>query len=263
MINGELTVKNHQRMSFNKIFAKMQPGPEIFWPGCAILSLGNEITEKTYNLLKKKIPNLSYSTFCCGKPSLHIYGGKDFNNRIDFINKALKGNGTETIYTLCPNCFVTLSEFSNFNVRSAWSLIDECFPNEKYDMLKGETMSLHDPCPITEDIESADHVRSVLNKMGVEILEFKNNRDRTICCGKKNMIMALQPEKGKKLFEIRASQAPSKDIVTYCASCVDTFRNNNFNAKHVLELLWQTDAKGSWVNRYKTVKALQGGDKNA
>jgi len=93
--------------------------------------------------------------------------------------------------------------------------------------------------------------------MGVEILEFKNNRDKTICCGKKDMIMAIYPEKGKKLFDVRASQAPSKDIVTYCASCVDTFRDNSFNANHILELLWQTETKGSWLNRYKTVKVAK------
>lgn len=263
MTSKELIVKNHQIMSFNKIFAKIQPGSEIFWPGCAILSLGSGITEKTYSLLKTKIPNLSYSTFCCGKPSLHINEGKAFNKRMDYIKKALKESGTEKIYTLCPNCFVTLSEFSSISVQSAWSLIDENFPNEKYNILKGKAMSLHDPCPVIKDIESAEHVRSILNKMGVEILEFKNNREKTICCGKKNMIMALQPERGKKLFEIRASQAPSKDIVTYCASCVDTFKNNNFNAKHVLELLWQTESKGSWINRYKTVRAVQRSGKNA
>jgi Fe-S oxidoreductase len=257
MNNRELIVKNHQIMSFNKIFAKMQLGQELFWPGCAILSLGSEITEKTYNLLKTKIPELSYSTFCCGKPSSHIYNGKDFKKRMDFIKKNLKENGTKKIYTLCPNCYVTLSEFSGIQVQSAWSLIDECLPNEKYNMLKGVKMSLHDPCPIVKDLESADSVRSILNKMGVEILEFKNNRNKTICCGKKDMLMAIYPEKGKKLFDIRASQAPSKDIVTYCASCVDTFRDNSFNANHILELLWQTEAKSSWLNRYKTVKVIK------
>lgn len=263
MNNRELIVKNHQIMSFNKLFAKIQPGQEIFWPGCAILSLGSEITEKTYSLLKTKIPELSYSTFCCGKPSMHIYEGKDFEKRINFIKKKLKENGTKKIYTLCPNCYVTLSEFSGLCVQSAWSLIDECFPADKYNLLKGMAMSLHDPCPVVKDIESAEHVRNILNKMGVEVLEFKNNRDKTICCGKKNMLMTINPEKGKKVFEARASQAPSKEIVSYCAACVDTFRNNSFNASHILELLWEIETKGSWLNRYKSVKAVQRSENHA
>ncbi len=260
----ELIVKNHQTMSFNKIFAKIQPGEEIFWPGCAILSLGSEITEKTYNLLKTNMPNMSYSTFCCGKPSLHINEGKDFISKADFFRKAFKKNKTKIIYTLCPNCFVTLSEFCDIEVKSAWSLIDEFFPKEKYNILQGKKLSLHDPCPIVKDIESTEHVRSILSKMGVEILEFKNNKHKTICCGKKNMLMTLDPEKGKKLFELRSVQAPSNDIVSYCASCVDTFKQNSFNSKHILELLWQTNVNGSWVNRYKAVRTIQkSGGRNA
>ena len=80
--------------------------------------------------------------------------------------------------------------------------------------------------------------------------------------------MTLQPEKGRKLFELRAAQAPSKDIVTYCGACRDTFKQNSFNgisfnAKHILELLWQTEAPSSWVNRYKSVKSFDRSSKNA
>ncbi|MFA9422052.1 MAG: heterodisulfide reductase-related iron-sulfur binding cluster [Sedimentibacter sp.] len=210
-----------------------------------------------------KIPNLSYSTLCCGKPSKHIYGGKDFLNIKNKLKKIFLQNGTKNIYTLCPNCFVTLSEFSEVNVQSAWSLLDDCFPKENYNILDGKSYSLHDPCPIAKDIETADHVRSILNKMGVEILEFENNKEKTICCGKKNMLMALEPEKGNKLFELRASQAPSKNIVTYCASCKDTFIQNSFNASHVLELMFQTETDSSWINRYKAVKCLQRSSGNA
>lgn len=259
----ELIVKNHQIMSFNKIFATMQPGHDIFWPGCAILSLGGGITEKTYSLLKTKIPDLSYSTICCGKPSKHINEGKDFQNRKELLIKSFKENKVKNIYTLCPNCLVTLSEFSEVHVQSAWSLIDEYFPEEGYGILKGKSYSLHDPCPVVYDIEAADYVRSILYKMGAEILEFKNNKEKTMCCGKKNMLMALEPLKGKRMFDRRALQAPSKDIVTYCASCRDTFSQNSFNAHHVLELLFKTEANSSWINRYKTVKSLQRRNENA
>lgn len=263
----ELIVKNHQIMSFTKIFAAMEPGQDLFWPGCAVLSLENGIVEKTYSFLKAINPKLSYSTFCCGKPSLHIYGGKDFEKKVEFIEKSLKENGTKNIYTLCPNCYVTLSEHSSFNVKSIWSLIDENFPEEKYNIYEGKKFSLHDPCPIVKDIEATIHVRSILKKMGAKVLEFRNNKDKTLCCGKKNMLMALEPEKGTKIFELRASQAPSNNIVTYCASCMDTFKQNSFNAYHVLELLFNDDVdnntNSSWVNRYKTVNNLRKGKKNA
>lgn len=259
----ELIVKNHQLMSYNKIFANIQPGQDIFWPGCAVLSHGREITEKTYLLLKKKIPGLVYSTYCCGKPSKHINNGKDYIKIENTLHKLFKENKVKKIYTLCPNCLVTLSEYEEINVQSAWALIDEIFPQEKHDILKGECYSIHDPCPIVHDIEAADHVRNILNKLGIEVLEFKNNKEKTICCGKKNMLMALNPEKGKKLFELRASQAPSNKIVTYCASCRDTFKQNSYDSKHILELLFETEASSSWVNRFRAVSFIKKEQDNA
>jgi len=255
----EITVKNHQIMSFNKIFARITTSEEVFWPGCAMLSLGSDINIKTYNLLKSKIPNLGYSTYCCGKPSLHINDGIDFPKRKQVLNDLFKRNNIKKIYTLCPNCYGTLSKHCNVEIESAWKLIDEFFPEDKLNILKGQTYTLHDPCPITDDLGACDYVRSILNKLGVEVLEFKNNREKTICCGKKNMIMALEPEKGQKIFALRAAQAPSKNIVTYCASCVDTFKQNSFNAHHILELLWQIESNGSWVNRYKSVSTFKRG----
>jgi len=258
MNTRELIVKNHQILSFNKIFSATSNGEDVFWPGCAVLSMGSEITDKTYSLLKTVIPALSYSTSCCGKPSLHIKGGEDFKKRKEFLESTFIKNGVKNIYTLCPNCFVTLGKFSEIQVQSAWHLIDEYFPQGSRGILSKRAFSLHDPCPIVEDIEAAEHVRSILRKMGAEVMEFKNNREHSLCCGKKNMLMALNPEKGKKMFDLRASQAPSRNIATYCASCRDTFKQNSFASYHVLELLFQIEANSSWINRYRAVKYMKG-----
>ena len=124
----ELVVKNHQRMSFNKIFAHIKPGENLFWPGCAMLSFGEELNIAAYRFLKGQIPDLSFSTYCCGNPSMHIEHGKGFVERLGTIKKTLKANGVKNIYTLCPNCYVTLAEHTDFNVQSAWFLLDEGSP---------------------------------------------------------------------------------------------------------------------------------------
>ena len=259
----ELIIKNHQIMSFNKTFAYLNPGKDIFWPGCAMLSFGSALNTAAYGLLKKSLPNLSVCTFCCGNPSIHIYEGKDFSKRVKFIEESLKDRGVENIYTLCPNCYVTLSENTGFNVKSAWSIIDESLPRDKHDILKGRSFLIHDPCPIVKDISGSEHVRNILKNLGAEIIEFKNNKEKTACCGKKNMIMALNPEKGNKIFKSRSAQIAEEEIVTYCASCVDTFRDNNFSAHHILELIFQIEGKSSWINRYDAVKNFKRGCGNA
>ncbi len=259
----ELIVKSHQVLSFNRMFSATSSGADVFWPGCAVLSMGSEITNKTYRLLKTAIPELSYSTSCCGKPSKHINHGEDFKKIKEFLKSSFKENRIKNIYTLCPNCFVTLGEFSEVNVQSAWHIIDEYFPKDCLGILNGRKFSLHDPCPVVNDIEAAEHVRSILHKMGAEVLEFTNNKEKTVCCGKKDMLMALNPKGGKKLFDLRASQAPSKNIVTYCASCRDTFKQNSFTSYHVLELLFQIEANSSWTNRYRAVKSMKRRNENA
>lgn len=261
MIKGEISIRTHQILSFSSIFAELSLGANIFWPGCAILSMGEDIVMKTYELLKTQIPDLKLSTMCCGKPSLHINSGEPYERRKQFLNEAFKKNSTKRIYTLCPNCQHTLSDNSDCEIISAWTVLDEAIPKEKYNIYKGRELSLHDPCPIKDHLENTVAARNILNKLGVDILEFVNNREKTLCCGKKNMIMTLEPEKGQQLFQIRANQAPSKEIVTYCASCVDTFRQNNFQAYHILELLWEMKTTGSWRNRYSLVKNIKREDK--
>ena len=253
----EFIVKNHQMLSFSRVFAVTGQGENVFWPGCAVLSMGSELSKRTYDFLKKLIPNLTYSTACCGKPSKYILGGKDFPKRRTFLEQTLSEKGVRTIYTLCPNCFDTLREIEGVRVVSVWAMIDQNFPDEARGILEGRALAIHDPCPIGSDIESAQYVRNILEKMGAEVLEFKNNREKTLCCGKKNMIMALDPKRGQRMFNARAKQAPCRDIVTYCASCKDTFVDNEFECSHVLELLFQIKASPSWVNRYKAVKSLE------
>lgn len=253
MNKGKINIKTHQFFSFNKIFAILQKGENVFWPGCAILSMGENITISTYELLKEQIPDLKMGTLCCGNPSLHIDGGLPYEKKKKYINEELRKAGVKRIYTLCPNCQNTLYDNCHCEIISAWVILDKAIPKELYDFYKGRKLSLHDPCPVRAHLENPRAVRNILIKLGIDILEFENNKERTLCCGKKNMIMELDPEKGKKIFQVRANQAPSKSIVTYCASCADTFKSSGFEGIHILELLWQTETNKSWSNRFKTV----------
>jgi len=87
MIKGEISIKTHQILSFSSIFAELSLGANIFWPGCAILSMGEDIVMKTYELLKTQIPDLKLSTMCCGKPSLHINSGEPYERRKQILYK--------------------------------------------------------------------------------------------------------------------------------------------------------------------------------
>lgn len=254
----EQVVENHQLLSFSKLFAMHGEGAHVFWPGCAVLSLGEELAVGTYQLLQELIPDLSYSTMCCGKPSIHIRGGEGYPKRLAQIQGEVAQKGTRVIYTMCPNCYNTLGKLEDVEIRSIWKILDEQLPARFYGVLAGRAFSLHDPCPIKQgDLESAEHVRSILSKMGAEVLEFAHNRANTICCGKRNMLMALDPKRAEQVFAARAKEAPSREVVTYCASCKATFGDRDFTSHYLLELMLGLDQKGSWKKRYQSVRALK------
>ncbi len=50
MVKGKISIKTHQLLSFSSLFIELSPGENVFWPGCAILSMGEEIVMKTYEL---------------------------------------------------------------------------------------------------------------------------------------------------------------------------------------------------------------------
>ena len=255
---NQMIVENHQLLSFSPFFAKVKHGnlkennlenKIVFFPGCSLMSLGEEAVMALYEILLIQHSKMGISGYCCGKPSKHIWQGKKFKKRASIIKLEHKG----IIYTACPNCYKTLGD-EGFEVKSIWPLIDECLPREKFEIHSGKTMMIHDPCTARNNTADHEAVRNIMRKLGIDVLEFENNREKTLCCGKINMTMALDNEKGMKLLEKRASQCKTSDVVSYCASCVHSFGLAGKNGIHVAELIISKKLNPSWGNRIKFVK---------
>ena len=262
---NQLIVENHQLLSFSPVFAKkisktrldvMQGDGEqneenIFFPGCSLMSLGYDAVIELYDILLKMDPQMGISGFCCGKPSKHIWEGKKLSKRTEKIKK----NHKAKIYTACPNCFKTLGD-GGMDVVSIWPLIDKYFPQDKKNIYAGDEMMIHDPCTAKNNDLDHDAVRSIMSKLGINVLEFENNRKNTLCCGKINMTMALNPEKGMRILEKRLSQCTSPKVVSYCASCVHSFGMGGYQGMYVSELFLQKKKKSSWGNRIGFIMKL-------
>lgn len=250
----QMIVENHQILSFSPFFAKIKGDyvseeELVFFPGCSLMSLGEESVMQLYDILLKSYPKMKLSGFCCGKPSKHIWGGKKFKSRIEKIKKHHKG----TIYTACPNCFKTFGD-EGFKVESIWPVVDEYFPEEKLNIYDQEQITIHDPCTARNNVKDHDAVRSIMNKMGISVVEFDNSRTKTLCCGKINMTMALNPEKGIRILEKRVSQCKTDKIASYCASCVHSFGMAGKQGFYISELLLKKKNSPSWINRINFVK---------
>ena len=271
---GYNTIKFHQINSFSPIFSRSyinNKTKKIFLPGCSLSSYSPDIVIKTYDYLKSNIDDISLAVECCGKPTLAMGDEKKFKKYYSKLDNIFKENKIEEVIVACPNCFDTIRNSSkDIKVTSLWSVINEFkIPNEikkHYDDIEQE-FSLHDPCPIRYESKIHDDVRDILKDLGVKIVEFDKNRDKSECCGAGAMVRVTNPEISIKQTNKRANEAKSDTVVSYCESCCESMMSVGKNSIHILDFIFNEDVINKkkfaqnrtsvihkWKMRYKTVQ---------
>ena len=101
--------------------------------------------------------------------------------------------------------------------------------------------ALHDSCGARGDAETQRSVRDILKKLGVSILETEYSGDRSPCCGYGGLTSYTNRELAHELAEkcLERSDAP---YVSYCMACRDRFAREGRESRHILELVYGTDA---------------------
>lgn len=251
---GYKTVKVHQSNSFSPIFSKsfIKPNTKsIFFPGCSLSSYKNDIVLKTYEYLKFHIEDISLVFECCGKPTLSIGDLDRFNNYYSKLESKFNENDIYEVIVACPNCYKTIKHNSkNIKVKIIWEVINEYgIPKELNNYYKDidKMFSLHDPCPIRDVDIIHESVRTILNELGVKIVEFDKNRNKSECCGSGGMVRVTNPQLAKKQTNKRANQSKTDNIVTYCESCCESMLSVNKQTLHILDFMFNED-----VLKYKT-----------
>ena len=271
---GYNTIKFHQINSFSPIFSSNYINnntKKVFLPGCSLSSYSPDIVMKTYNYLKSNIGDISLLIKCCGKPTLAMGDEKKFKDYYSKLEKIFKENEIEEVIVACANCLDTIKNNSkDIKVTSLWSVINEIkIPNElinNYDDINKE-FSLHDPCPIRYESKIHDDVRNILNDLGVKVVEFDKNREKSECCGAGAMVRVTNPEISIKQTKKRASEAKSDTVVSYCQSCCESMLSVGKKSLHILDFIFNEDVINKnkftqdktsvvhkWKMRYKTAK---------
>jgi len=247
----------HQALSFSSLCAKSKPAKAVFWTGCAPMKLGGGIMEKTYNALKKAVPDLGFSSWCCAKPTFATGSCRQKAKRQGQLLEHFEKSGIKQLYTLCPNCKLTASEHFGIEALSAWPLLAEYtkkFPAQGRNFV-GDYI-LHDPCSAKNDTSSHKAVREILDARGAKFTEFECCKEKPLCCGRKNMLFATNPSASRELLEKRIGDAKGLPIISYCESCVEAFRGAGHPAYNLLEILFDVKVTRSHSNRIKNAKAL-------
>ena len=251
--SGNLGMACHQAVSFCSGMMRIPRTEAIFWPGCALLNLDGEILQKTLDVLRRAEPELRLAAGCCGQPTVYLFPEKAEKRREKLV-KNLKKQGVRWIYTACPNCTLQLKELPGFEILPIWPVLAQVL--EESDVSPSQERFIwHDPCPTRNDPVQQAGVRSLLAISGCDYVEPEHTGAKTRCCGNFHMLRAADPEKSARMRRRRLEDLGEERIIlSSCEGCLDAFRSEGRETRHLLEVLFGKSRARSWANRIKTTR---------
>lgn len=193
---------------------------KVFAPGCALVLYKPELAEKIHSILNKKLGEINQLATCCRHDP-------QFVKQTEVIN-------------VCPGCDKRFGkDYQNTSTISLWEILadSDFFPFPDY---QGRSMSIHDACPTRENERVHNAIRTILRKMNITLVEPKNTRTKSICCGD-SFYGVIPTEKVIEQMEKRASEMPLEDVVVYCISCIKSMFNGGKTPHYLIDLLFEEE----------------------
>jgi len=271
---GKTVIDTHQSLSFSNVFStkirlKSSKSSQtqskrkvIFYPGCSPSAHSPNMIQGVQDYMNEHVESILFKK-CCGNPTLSVGQIDKFNAYTNPLVKDVTLLDPEAIVVLCMNCHNTLSKlFPKIEVLTLWEfMIEHGLPNTQTP-INGPTFTLHDPCPTRKHSKIHNAVRQVLSIGKIDYEEFEHNKDQTVCCGSGAMLSVIHPNLAQAHKSMRASEAGTDHILSYCQECTESLKLNGKKTLHLLDLFFN-DTMGhsfdqcnqstltKWMNRRK------------
>jgi Fe-S oxidoreductase len=216
---------------FNKIIDKLlgMVKNTLYYPGCLTKYALPEIYANYEKILRKMDIDyimLKEQELCCGSPVLRAGYRSEFR-RVKKENLELfRQYGVAKIITSCPACYNMLKEEYGVDVehitQTVWKNISK-FDKDKF---KGEKITYHDPCHLGRYSGIYNEPRDILKYLGFEVVEMKDNHERSLCCGGGGGLRSYDLEASKRIAKLRLSQVKTKKLITSCPMCYSQLKEN-------------------------------------
>ena len=209
----------------------IDPDKCYFNPGCAMSLYKPEAVEEILHLLNRRfLPTKLHTTCCRHDPELPA-GSTIINN--------------------CAGCDRRFrSLYEGVQTVSLWEVLDAipALPLPTYD---GMQLSVHDSCSFRKKPQVHAAVRSLLDKMHIEVVESPYSGTKSICCGD-NLYGHIPVEEVNAFQKKRASQMPCQDVAVYCVSCIKSMHIGGKTPHHMLDLVMgeETDPQETRLDVY-------------
>ncbi len=225
--------------------SRKQPGHEscryVFFPGCQAAAIAPATVKAAYSDLCERLPGgVALMLGCCG--AICDWAGRyEMQDQTrEFLLTELAKLGNPVIVAGCPTCRKELAESVGGEVVGIWDVLEEIGLPEGAKGL-GRPAALHDACGARGDAHTQAAIRSLAAKLGTELVETPYSGDSSPCCGYGGLTAYANREVAHEMSEkcLERSDAP---YISYCMACRDRFAREGRESRHILELVYGTDA---------------------
>ena len=192
----------------------------IFTPGCALMLYKPYLAEKLHELLVDNIEPMEMSLTCC--------------KHIPPLDPGTK------VINICPGCDRRYREnYENSGTISLWEVLAEnsFLPFPDY---SGLEMSIIDACPTRDQTRVHDAVRNLAKRMNITLIEPKNTRTKSTCCGD-SCYGSIPTGQVVEQMNKKASQMPVEEVLVYCVSCAKAMFIGGKRPRYMIDLLFNEE----------------------
>lgn len=192
----------------------------FFNPGCALSLYKPEMEQRILDLLNARYAPTQLHKVCCRhEPGIPTPG---------------------KIINVCAGCDRRFRKlYPGVTTISLWEVLDS-LPDLPLPDYGGAAMSIQDPCPVRDRPAVHRAVRSLLQKMNIQMVEPRLHSDKTVCCGDV-FYPTLPVEEVHVQMRRRAAEMPCEDVVVYCVSCVKAMHIGGRRPRYLIDLLFGED----------------------
>ncbi len=219
-------------------FARGEKPEYLFWVGCA--GAYDDRYKKVARAFAKILVHLNVSfavlgkeETCTGDPARRAGNEMLFQMQALQNIELFKAYEIKKVITICPHCYNTFkNEYpdlgADFEVISYIDLLNKYINEGKLkidsEKFKNAKITYHDPCYLGRANGIYEQPRTVLKKLGGELVEMERNRSFALCCGAGGAQMFKEAEKGnKEVFLERMDDVLKVNpniIATACPFCM-------------------------------------------
>ena len=225
--------------------ARPQPGfaqcRYVFFPGCQAAAIAPDTVRAAYEDLCARLDGgVALMLGCCG--AIADWAGRTEMARQahELLDRELACLGDPIVIAGCPSCARELREHGVGRLRGIWEVLEEIGLPEGVRRLE-RPMALHDSCGARGDADTQASIRRLAEALGVRLTDTPYDRDRSPCCGYGGLTAYANREVAGEMTE-KCLERSDEPYLSYCMACRDRFARQGRESRHLLELVYGTDA---------------------